>query len=67
MRFAPPSWHTGKRGAMRVCYVYFQEYSIVMLVGFYAKNEREDLSAEERKEFAAVIQEIRNALESGTA
>jgi len=26
MRFAPPSWHTGKSGAVRVCYAHFPEY-----------------------------------------
>ena len=58
MRFAPPSWHTGKRGALRVCYVFFAEYSIVLLA-----NEREDLTADERKEFAVTINEIEGFLQ----
>lgn len=58
MRFAPPSWHTGKRGALRVCYVFFQDYSIVLLVTFFPKNEKSDLNAAERKEIAKLIREI---------
>ena len=28
LRFVPTSWHKGKSGALRVCYVYFHEYGI---------------------------------------
>jgi len=66
MRFAPPSWHTGKRGALRVCYVFLHEHAIVLLVGFYAKNEREDLTAQERKDFAVMIKDIQEFLEEET-
>jgi len=56
LRFAPRKWGVGKRGAVRVCYVYFAEFGIVYLVVAYGKNERDDLTPAER---AAIRQEIR--------
>ena len=47
LRFAPPVWRTGSSGAVRVCYVYFDEYGIVLLVLVYAKGEKDNLSDEE--------------------
>lgn len=48
IRFAPAHWKTGKRGAARVCYVYFEEHWMVLLVTAYGKGEKEDLTAEEK-------------------
>jgi hypothetical protein len=62
LRFAPPSWHTGKRGALRVCYVFFQEYSIVLLVTFFPKNQSSDVTAAERKEISKIIRETEEFL-----
>src|SRR5690242_3809528 len=47
IRFAPPRWRAGASGAIRVCYVYFEEHSIVFLVVAFAKNEKADLSSPE--------------------
>ena len=44
IRFAPRSWRKGKRGALRVCFVHFQEYQVVLLVVVYAKGERDNIS-----------------------
>ena len=50
--------HSGKRGGARVVY-YFHDASIpIHLLAIYAKNEKGDLSAAEKKEFAALIKEI---------
>jgi hypothetical protein len=49
IRFAPLEWHTGKRGAVRVCYVYLKEHWTVLLVMAYGKNEKLDLTPEEKK------------------
>jgi mRNA-degrading endonuclease RelE of RelBE toxin-antitoxin system len=50
--------HSGKRGGARVVY-YFHDTSIpIHLLAIYAKNEKSDLSAAEKKEFAALIKEI---------
>lgn len=63
MRFAPDHWNTGKRGAARVCYVYFQEYGIVLLVVAYGKNEKDDLTAAEKKTIAKLIIEVEKELD----
>src|SRR5262247_4382977 len=50
--------HSGMRGGARVVY-YFHDTGIpVNLLAIYAKNEKSDLSAAEKKEFAALIKEI---------
>jgi mRNA-degrading endonuclease RelE of RelBE toxin-antitoxin system len=50
--------HSGKRSGARVVY-YFHDDSIpIHLLAIYAKNEKSDLSAAEKKEFAALIKEI---------
>jgi mRNA-degrading endonuclease RelE of RelBE toxin-antitoxin system len=46
----------GKRGGARVIY-YFHDVH-VLLLAIYAKNEKDDLSAAEKKEFARLVKEI---------
>lgn len=58
LRFAPPSWRTGKRGAVRICYVFFAEFSICYLLRAYGKNEKDDLSDEQKKSIRKVIKRI---------
>jgi hypothetical protein len=48
MRFAPPSWRVGKRGAARVCYVAFVSLSKVYLLTVFPKNEKANLTPAER-------------------
>ena len=61
IRFAPRRWNTGKRGAVRVCYVYFEEFGIVLLVVAYAKNERDDLAEADRKAVRELIRRQKQA------
>jgi hypothetical protein len=49
---------SGKRGGIRVCYVYFEEFGVVLLVHAYAKNRKDDLSAAEKKSIQKLIQEV---------
>ena len=44
MRFAPPTWHTGKSGAIRVCYAIFRQYALIYLVTLFTKNESDNLT-----------------------
>jgi len=44
---------SGKRGGARVVYFFYN-------AEFYAKNEKGDLSAREKKKFAALVQEIKD-------
>ncbi|UUO06942.1 hypothetical protein M4951_01200 [Blastopirellula sp. J2-11] len=57
-RFAPERWNTGKRGAARVCYVYFEEHWTVLLVTVYGKNEKDNLTDEEKKGIQMYIKKI---------
>ena len=48
----------GKRGGTRVIYYFYNEHFPILLLALYAKNEKSDLTALERQEFAASIKEI---------
>lgn len=50
LRFAPPSWHRGRRGAARVIYAVLEGRGWVLLMAIYGKNEQDDLSADQRRE-----------------
>ncbi|MSR59592.1 MAG: addiction module toxin RelE [Planctomycetaceae bacterium] len=58
IRFAPPRWNVGKSGALRVCYVYFDEYKTVLLSIVYPKSEKDNLSQSEKSKIKAVIERI---------
>ncbi len=48
----------GKRDGARVVY-YFRDIDIpIFLLALYAKNEKSDLSAKERREFAILVKEM---------
>jgi hypothetical protein len=49
MRFAPLRWGTGKSGAARVCYVYYPQWSVILLVLMYSKDEMDDIPAKQLK------------------
>jgi len=65
LRFAPSRWRTGKRGAARVGYVYLQEYGVVLLVIAYSKDEKDDLTPNEKKAIRSLIQRIENEFATG--
>jgi hypothetical protein len=65
LRFSPPSWHTGKRGATRVCYSWFPRYGRLYLVTLFAKNEQANLLPAERAAVAKVLRRIGAALAEG--
>ena len=65
MRFNKSDSNRGKRGSYRVCYVYFEEYGIVLLVIVFAKNEKGDLTAEDTNQVAALIKDIQHKLDTG--
>jgi len=62
LRFAAPGQHIGKSGAMRVCYVYFEDCHIVLLVLAYGKHEKDDLSDRERAGIKQYIEKARREL-----
>jgi hypothetical protein len=62
LRFSPSSWQTGQRGALRVCYVYFEKYGIVVLSLVFRKGELDDLSEAGKKAVKRAIERIEKQL-----
>jgi mRNA-degrading endonuclease RelE of RelBE toxin-antitoxin system len=48
----------GKRGGARVIYYFHNEDLPIMLLALYAKNEKGDLSAREKRELAGLVKEV---------
>lgn len=64
LRFAPLSWNTGKRGSLRVAFVYFDKFATVLLVTLFQKNEKGDLSKDDVKLINKLIARIESELAS---
>jgi hypothetical protein len=62
-RFAPPSRHTGKRGATRVGYAYFPTAESAVLVVIFSKNEKENLTPAERRDIKQLLERVRKAVQ----
>lgn len=50
-----PLENTGKRGGGRVIYVDVEIKETIYFINVYAKNEKDDLTEEEKKAFKAVV------------
>lgn len=61
MRFAFE--HQGKSGGVRVIYVDFEIYEKIYLLTAYTKNEKENLTKEERNEIRKLISVLEKQLE----
>jgi hypothetical protein len=59
VRFAPPSWHTGKSGATRVCYIVFVEAAFCYLFAMFGKSEKPNLTDGEKRELQNIIPKLR--------
>jgi len=62
LRFAPSDWNVGKRQAIRVCYVYFEEFALVLLAVAYDHNEKDNLSKAEKEGIRKYIEKSRKWL-----
>lgn len=62
LRFARKDQQIGKRGGVRVCYVYFEKHWMVLLVMAYGKDEKDDLAADEKRAIAAYLARIEKYL-----
>jgi hypothetical protein len=65
LRFAPPSWHTGRSGATRVCYAWLPRYDRLYLITLFTKNEQANLPPAERATIAKVLRRIEAVLAKG--
>ncbi|EKD65482.1 MAG: hypothetical protein ACD_50C00077G0003 [uncultured bacterium] len=48
----------GKRGGGRVCYLYLTVYETIYFLLAYAKNEKDDLSEQDKKKIRKVVKQI---------
>jgi hypothetical protein len=64
MRFGRMADQIGKRKGIRVCYVYFKEHWTVLLVAAYDKNEKDNLTATEKKYIRQYIERSKSWLDS---
>jgi hypothetical protein len=65
IRFSPTGTPHGKSGSHRACYVYYEEFGIVLLVTAYPKNRKDDLSAADRNTIRRMIEEQYRLLHRG--
>ena len=64
LRFAPPGWRAGKRGATRVVYAYLVTGEAVYLFTLSGKNEQSDLTPDEKRAFRRVLQRLQEMYRS---
>lgn len=62
LRFASPRSDRGKSGSVRVCYVYFEQHAVALLVTAYPKNTKDNLTATEKAAINKLIHEAEEYL-----
>lgn len=65
VRFAPARWKRGKSGAARICYAYYPEYSLALLVVAYGKARKDDLTQEEERGIKSQLVRFKRLLDAG--
>jgi hypothetical protein len=55
IRFSGHASSAGKSGGTRICYVYFREFGLVYLCAVYPKNEKVNLSQQEKNEYRKLL------------
>jgi hypothetical protein len=63
LRWIDPRRGKGKRGGLRVLYLYVPEVNKLALLDIYDKDEKEDLTASERRVLAGIAETIRRSFE----
>ena len=66
LRFAPLRRAKGKSGGVRVLYVYFEEFGIVLLLAAYDKSEEDDIPEGHKKAYRQFIERQNKAFASRT-
>ncbi|HSU66640.1 MAG TPA: hypothetical protein VLJ39_07200 [Tepidisphaeraceae bacterium] len=62
IRFAPPSRHTGKSGAMRVGFAYVRVRAAIIVVAVFSKNVAANFTAAERAAIAERLRRIERSM-----
>jgi hypothetical protein len=63
MRVADPRRKKGKRGGLRVLYLDLSGVETTFLLYLYGKDEAEDLTAEQKQQFAAMVRIVKKNME----
>jgi hypothetical protein len=58
-RFSDPSRGKGRRGGVRIVYLYISEAFRIDFLDVYGKDEKDDLAASEKKAIAALARSVR--------
>jgi len=66
VRFAPSKWNVGRSHGVRVCYVYFEDFALVVLVIAYSHNEKDNLTPAEKEGIKAYIRQSHRWLSERT-
>jgi hypothetical protein len=64
LRVVDPRRGKGKRGGARLIYLHIPEARRFYMIDIYGKNEKDDLSAEERKFLRALTDDLRREAEA---
>ena len=64
IRFRDPGRGNGRRGGLRVVYLYLPEQSWLFLLDVYGKDEKDDLSSQEKTVLARLAARIKEAARS---
>lgn len=61
VRYMDPRRGKGKRGGLRVIYLFIPEQDWIFLLDIYGKDEKDDLTGEEKKVLARLATRIKEA------
>jgi hypothetical protein len=59
VRIADPKRGKGKRGGVRVIYLHVPEAKVIYLITVYGKDQKDDLSGEERRLYRQFVQVLK--------
>jgi hypothetical protein len=63
LRFAPSRWRRGKSGALRIGYAHDAKLEKVLMLAVYAKNDKANLTPQERREVKKLLDALWRAEE----
>jgi len=66
IRLADPRRGKGKRGGVRVIYLHVPEVNWIFLLDIYSKDEKDDLTADEKKLLRRLAERFRSEAIAGT-
>jgi hypothetical protein len=67
LRFAPPGRPSGKRGAVRVCYAWFPDHWLILLIMAYGKSVKGDLTRVDKQGIRTYLARIEQWLDEQPA